>query len=53
MNAIKRSEQRINEAHQNNEQSARIQEIELEHIDKLKDMLAEPMSSNIVEDSFE
>ena len=51
---IDRAEKRIQEAHEHgsSEQSNIIEQLEQEHIDKLRNMLAEPMSANIVEDSF-
>jgi hypothetical protein len=52
LNAIRRSEARIQEAYRNNEQDAKIRQLEQEHIDRLRDMLAEPMSANVVEDNF-
>ena len=52
MATIRRAEKRIDEAHKNDVNAAEIEAIEQEHIDKLNDMLAEPMSANVVEDSF-
>jgi hypothetical protein len=52
MNAIRRSEERIKEAHESSEDSRRIEEIEREHIGNLRDLLAEPMSENIIEEDF-
>ena len=52
LNAIKRSEQRIQEAIDSGEECEEIQKIEREHIDNLRDLLAEPMSANILEESF-
>ena len=52
LNAIKRSEARIQEAIESGEECQQIKDIEQAHIDKLRDMLAEPMSVNILEDEF-
>ena len=52
MNAIRRSEKRIQAAHDSNEPFEEIEKLERDHIDKLKNMLVEPMSENIVEDNF-
>lgn len=51
-NTIRKCEKRIQEAIESNEHPERIIEIETEHIDRLRDLLAEPMSENIIEEDF-